>query len=283
MAITDVRCRPSDSRCGAEEYARENEIVFPRSGCFLKHLGRRSLLADPNHVIFFNRHEPYRVSHPVGGGDKCTAFSFSREMLAGAFGSSLATTDDSDASFPLTHCPIGGEVSLALHGLRRRLLVGPCERLEVDEMSVDLLRAVAGWVHRRLDHSPADCRPATRRRRRAIVADTRLLLGRTYRDPLSLKTIAAKVGSSPFHLIRIFRKKTGMPVHRYRGLLRLREALERLTEGEEDLTTLALDLGYCSHSHFTDSFRAAFGTSPSAYRRHPSGSPLRKLSKILEA
>jgi AraC-like DNA-binding protein len=32
------------------------------------------------------------------------------------------------------------------------------------------------------------------------------------------------------------------------------------------LTRLALDLGYSSHSHFTASFRRAFGLTPSAAR-----------------
>jgi AraC-like DNA-binding protein len=32
------------------------------------------------------------------------------------------------------------------------------------------------------------------------------------------------------------------------------------------LTELALDLGYSSHSHFTDAFRREFGVSPAAFR-----------------
>jgi AraC-like DNA-binding protein len=33
-----------------------------------------------------------------------------------------------------------------------------------------------------------------------------------------------------------------------------------------DLSTVASDLGYASHSHFTLRFRAAFGMTPSQYR-----------------
>jgi AraC family transcriptional regulator len=49
--------------------------------------------------------------------------------------------------------------------------------------------------------------------------------------------------------------------------VRLLLALERLEDGERDLSRLALDLGYSSHSHFTAAFRRSFGTPPSAARK----------------
>jgi AraC-like DNA-binding protein len=72
---------------------------------------------------------------------------------------------------------------------------------------------------------------------------------------------------SPFHLARIFQQQTGVPVHRYLTQLRLRASLERLADGEEDLTTIALELGFSSHSHFTDAFRREFGQPPSEIRK----------------
>ena len=47
--------------------------------------------------------------------------------------------------------------------------------------------------------------------------------------------------------------------------LRLRAALERIADGE-DVATLALALGFSSHSHFTSAFRRAFGVAPSQVR-----------------
>src|SRR6266516_2447401 len=38
-------------------------------------------VADSNHVLFFNPNEPYRVTHPVSGGDDCTSFVFSTDIL----------------------------------------------------------------------------------------------------------------------------------------------------------------------------------------------------------
>lgn len=86
MSITDVRCRPSTSRSGGEEQAAAHELVFPRAGVFVKHVGGQRAVADPNHVLFFNAGEPYRVSHPVPGGDDCTCFVFSEETLLEVLG-----------------------------------------------------------------------------------------------------------------------------------------------------------------------------------------------------
>jgi AraC-like DNA-binding protein len=51
--------------------------------------------------------------------------------------------------------------------------------------------------------------------------------------------------------------------------VRLRAALEALPG--QDLTQLALDLGYSSHSHFSERFRQVYGRTPSEFRRAASG------------
>jgi transcriptional regulator GlxA family with amidase domain len=49
--------------------------------------------------------------------------------------------------------------------------------------------------------------------------------------------------------------------------LRLAGALERLSEGAEDIAALALDCGFSSHSQFSEAFRKVFGKSPRTVRR----------------
>ena len=81
---------------------------------------------------------------------------------------------------------------------------------------------------------------------------------------LSLGELAQALHVSPFHLSRVFRECTGRTLSEYLHDLRLRAAVERI--GGEPLTHIAADLGYCSPSHFTDRFRAAFGAPPSQLR-----------------
>src|SRR5205807_4365965 len=77
VSITDVCCRPTTGRLGHEEQTKVPEMMFSRAGTFVRHIGQRQTVANPNHVLFFNANEPYRVSHPVAGGDDCTCFAFS--------------------------------------------------------------------------------------------------------------------------------------------------------------------------------------------------------------
>ena len=52
----------------------------------------------------------------------------------------------------------------------------------------------------------------------------------------------------------------------YQLQLRLARALDLLAQ-YDDLTTLSLDLGFSSHSHFSAAFRQAYGRSPSQFKR----------------
>jgi AraC-like DNA-binding protein len=70
--------------------------------------------------------------------------------------------------------------------------------------------------------------------------------------------------SGPY-LTDAFTQSEGMPLCRYRTRLRLNRALVDLPRCE-DVTGLALDLGFSSHAHFSNAFKALFGLSPSAFR-----------------
>jgi AraC-like DNA-binding protein len=82
----------------------------------------------------------------------------------------------------------------------------------------------------------------------------------------TLADIARAANCSAFHLARCFRQQTGQSLHGFRTQLRMTAALDRLRQGEQDLSALAADLGYASHSHFTGVFRRNFGRAPSQVR-----------------
>ena len=85
------------------------------------------------------------------------------------------------------------------------------------------------------------------------------------------------LGDPAFHLARLFRQATGHSLHGYRTELRLRSALDHLASSSCDLVTLALSLGYSSHSHFTRVFRHAFGVTPSSVRGRLTAGRAREL------
>jgi AraC-like DNA-binding protein len=90
---------------------------------------------------------------------------------------------------------------------------------------------------------------------------------RSIADRLSVADLAAKLGISAFHLCRVFRRETGMSLHSFRLEVRLRTALEKLEEPGADISRVALDLGFSSHSHFTEVIRRRSGLTPTEVRR----------------
>jgi AraC-like DNA-binding protein len=284
VSVVDVCCRPHGGECGQEEQSSVPEIVFPRAGAFIRHVGGRCVLADANHVLFFNGGEPYRVSHPIAGGDDCTAFSFDAGILGEAVARlEPAAWDRPDRPFSVTHCLADRRSVVLQQGLRR--CAAGLRRADVaaDELALDLLDAVlAGAAHSPPKRSNG-VRSQTQRAHAEIVGAARTVIARHFREPLTLEDIAGAIPVSSYHLARIFRRIVGMPVHRYLNRLRLRASLECLAESAGNLTLIALDLGFASHSHFTDVFRGEFGLPPSAFRDGLTTGRLRQMSKNLEA
>jgi AraC-like DNA-binding protein len=124
-------------------------------------------------------------------------------------------------------------------------------------------------------------RSDTTQAHRGAVDAARHIMAARYSDRLLIDEIAHAVHLSPFHLSRVFRRETGLPLHRYATSLRLRAALDRLADRRVDLTMLALDLGFSSYNHFSTAFRRAFNLSPAAFRRNLTSSRMREMSKIV--
>lgn len=140
---------------------------------------------------------------------------------------------------------------------RQALRLGRANALAVEEQLVGLLNELSG------DDAPAP----TARCQRAVETAREFIASRLDGDD-SLAQIAAAAHYSPFHLARQFKRCTGLGLHAYRTRLRLATALQRLSDGDETLATLAVDLGFSSHSHFTAAFRSAYGIAPRAMRRN---------------
>jgi AraC-like DNA-binding protein len=64
---------------------------------------------------------------------------------------------------------------------------------------------------------------------------------------------------------------------------RLARTLDAVLEGGDDLTSIALDAGFASHSHLTARFRSFFGCTPAALRRIATVGRVAELRKIMTA
>lgn len=98
-----------------------------------------------------------------------------------------------------------------------------------------------------------------------LIRRAREYLVQTPQFQVKLGQAARAVGVSPSSLALAFRQGEGIGFHRYALNWRLARAAQ-LLPCCDDLTRLAFDLGFSSHSHFSTAFHRWAGRTPSAYR-----------------
>lgn len=87
------------------------------------------------------------------------------------------------------------------------------------------------------------------------------------RIPLSCETLADTVQLSPGHFARKFWYSAGVSLSRFINVRRVRASFALLLREGGSLAGIALDLGFCSQSHYTRQFSCLTGMSPGRFRR----------------
>jgi AraC family transcriptional regulator, regulatory protein of adaptative response / methylated-DNA-[protein]-cysteine methyltransferase len=90
----------------------------------------------------------------------------------------------------------------------------------------------------------------------------------------SLATLAARLGGSPYHLQRNFKRLVGVSPREYAEAIRLRKVKGRLRQAG-DVTSAMLEAGYGSSSRFYERAAPKLGMAPSTYRRGGVGANIR--------
>jgi len=257
VTIRETHCLGSCRHRSAEECTTSTQLVFPYRGVYVRHLGDDQAVAEANQVLFFNANEGYQISHPVAGGDASVTLVISEpqldELAPRAFlrgGARLA--------FRRQRLRIDARAQVLVALLRHRLRHGIAEILEAESMALMLARRALGL-------STSHAAGASFGRQR-LVDRAKLVLAGDVARRWTLAEIAAEMHCSPVYLTQVFQQVEGLPLYRFQLRLRLARALDLIAQ-YDDLTTLGLDLGFSSHSHFSATFRAAYGRSPSEFRQ----------------
>ena len=256
-------------RCPAEhpEFATAGPIegytvVFPRSAVWIRHEGQPPFVADPSVAAIYNRAQPYRRMPLAPEGDRGEWFSVSHALAVAIVREvDPPAASDGERPFPVAF----GPVDSALY-YRQRLLCSRLGRGGLDPLEIE--QEVIMIVGLALEHAVGRAVGAGRAgARRDLVQQARAELARDPFRRVTVRELAGRLGVSPFHLCRVFRGATGLTLHHYLLELRTRAALERFEAGDPNLSRLALELGFSSHSHFTAAFRHRLGLPPSLVRR----------------
>lgn len=83
-----------------------------------------------------------------------------------------------------------------------------------------------------------------------------------------LDELAALVGLSSSHLVRLFRRSTGRPPHQHLMRLRLHRAAELLRHSQLTIAEIAAQTGFADQSHLTRLFTQQMGVTPRRFRAH---------------
>jgi AraC-like DNA-binding protein len=282
LRVVDYRCRGHD---GVAEQAQEHEIVLPRSGSYVRRDAAGLCVADANHVLFFHRGQTFDIHHPHPGGDRSTDFALKGNAAPDLVRHFNPRVEDHwQRPFPVSgftrRRPAMG---LALSRLTAAARSAPQEPLLLEESALLLLGSILrqafgvrqGAGVGREGESTADHREAAAR--------VKLLLRQELSRKRSLQELAGQAGYSPYHLCRLFKRQTGLSIHRYLQHLRLQESLDLLVEfPQRSVAEIAHGLGFASHSHFSTAFHGHFALSPRAFRQGTNGRTLQELRKILK-
>lgn len=251
----------------------ENILVLPVAGVFARHDGpRHRVIGTSSNAVFIDAGAPYRLSFPGGIGDRCLTIRFPDHALARATQADRALKPNTRPVLLPSH------LLVIRNMLWARFRSGGWDDLELEELSGLLVEATLRLAGNSGERHGCDMLAP----HHAIEAVTEAVAV----DPARKWTLA-ELGRiahvSPYHLARRFRQKTGVSIYDYVLRARLALALDLLTSTRLDLTTIGLDTGFSSHSHFTARFRSFFGMTPTAFRQTANTAMMGEMRRIVTA
>ncbi|HEU4892148.1 MAG TPA: AraC family transcriptional regulator [Vicinamibacterales bacterium] len=254
--VERVECQVSAPSFRREEYSPDFQIAFPFQGAFRWYVGRDVVVSDPNQVLFIRGGETFRL-----GATRTQGFG---ELIITP---DLPTLRDASETtgFDLEHHPLFTARSSRITPELQRVCLQMLHQWHQEEGGdLEASENLVYLLTQALRLSPPARVPSPQTGR--LIRRAKEFLTANFREPLQLADVAAAAGGSPAYLTDVFRRCEGVPLHCYLTQLRLGRALLDVPH-TNDLTALALDLGFSSHSHFTFSFRKLFGCTPSEFRR----------------
>ena len=273
LQIGRFTVRPRSDACGDVERQDRNAVVLPLAGVFAKHdAPGRQVIGTPSHAVFVAAEVPYRISFPGGIGDRALILRFGNELAP-------EQVDRRGGAALASNGLLPAPAMMLRNLLGARLDQGEVDDFEIETIGLDLLNASFDAIRK----EKPDVRPAAMARRTRALERVKEAIAVAPSRKWNVARLAKVANLSPFHLCHVFREMAGTSIYDYVLQERLAHALDAVLDGDDDLTSIALDAGFASHSHFTARFRSFFGCTPAGLRRTASAARLADLRKIVTA
>lgn len=269
LQIALFEAHAASDACSDVERQNMNAIVLPFAGLFAKHEAPgRHVTGTPSHAIYFAPDAPYRISFPGGIGDRAITLRFSAALAP-------EQVDRQPASQGL----LPANAMILRNLLWTRLDKGEADDFEAEALGLDLLTMSLSSVQ--AGKLPA--RGSAHARRTRALERVKEAVASAPSRKWNVAKLADVANLSPFHLCHVFRNMVGTSLYDYVLHERLAQTLPAVLDCGGDLTAIALEAGFASHSHFTARFKHFFGCTPAALRRVASAAHVAELRKIVTA
>jgi AraC-like DNA-binding protein len=270
VAICRFRCSRQDPMFGDSPATANAILVFPRTAVGIRHLGGEAYVSNPTRVAFYNAGQEF-TRWPISSRGARADWIWIRPDVLGEIVQRHDPSAEERTGRPFSFAWGPAETRLYLE--QRRVVTaaaaGGADPLHLEEAVLGIATRAVGDAFAFRGRARTARSQRDHRRQVELVEKAIEILSRRMARDTTLTALGRELSVSPFHLCRTFARHTGSTLSAYRGQMRLRLSLERLRDPRANLSAIAYDLGYSSHSHFTMAFRRAFGTTPSEFRARP--------------
>ena len=244
-----------------DEESAVAQIVYPRSGVFVREVRGEAVVAHAAVAVFFNRGEVGRVRHPdAPAADSSTTLTPTEAVLDGLV--------DTSGQLPAAASAVDARGVVDHARLRRRVSGEHLDRLEIDDLMLSLMERAAGV--RRVDASAAT---TSSKRYRRLANHAAEALATRFHENVGLGELATAAGASPFEVSRAVNRTFGRTISELRTVLRVGYVVDHLNDDGASLADLAAAAGFADQAHLTRAVRQAIGSTPSQLRRHLTALP----------
>ena len=257
--VRDIVCTCGPHDRPFEERHAGASVSIVLGGSFVYRDGRGSALMAPGAMLLGDPGRAFECSHDHAAGDRCLSFQLDPDYFA-------RVAEETQVPRPaFARAGLPPLRPLAAVAMRARLaLENESQAAEFEEITLELAGGALRLGNDLIDGDSAA--PAARDLAR---------VARVIRDiesdsaaPHTLDAMAESAGMSRYHFLRAFRRVAGVTPHQWLMRIRMRAAARMLAATRASVTAIALEAGFDDLSNFIRTFRAEFGASPRAWRKH---------------
>lgn len=181
----------------------------------------------------------YEYTHPVVIGNEVAAIIFIGNIL------------DREVGLPKLRARLGEDTHI--HTLEPDFTLEHCQKTA---------ETIDRYIRFLLEKFP-DCSPAEK----PLIKNIKRYIDENLAFDVDIRRIAAAFHYNPRYLCRLFKKETGISLSDYLAAERLSHAKVLLKETSRTVIEISIEVGFNNVTYFNKLFKAAFGTTPTAYRK----------------